>query len=409
MVCSETQGPRQLDLDGPTIPDHRPTKSRPLTVHEVSGVRELFILRTITACRQYTGFVLQDDQQLPDAERLPREWRDPLSEGGDSSGYSLIPPESELFQTSGEQPAYCSTATSHCTGEDAQSSCPETVQETEAVMDTDHRDYSIHWKLDSVCINSVGKEPFYHCISIVKERNVSEKEEKKFYLKRFRQLLHHLSGKYRGLSLKLKRELEIMDAKCVWLVETPRFTSVIDQVLQQAENGEQALQSGACDLLPNHRIRELAREFDSVPIAEATVNISFVLAPLLGSTLMLLLLTLANLRRRYKLLLFDLDVTHSLKLLVHELVGLLRSSARLLRLLRKPMKSNSSETIMMISITLSCWVEVTNSAPPHPPNLLVRMVEGEGGTFHVPLLGSPNTGYCANIIIGVQHPQEVLE
>ena len=47
------------------------------------------------------------------------------------------------------------------------------------------------------------------------------------------------------------------------------------------------------------------------------------------------------------------------------------------------------------------------SAPPHSPNLLIRMVEGEGRTYYVPLLGSPNSAYCANVAIGVKHPQEV--
>ena len=47
------------------------------------------------------------------------------------------------------------------------------------------------------------------------------------------------------------------------------------------------------------------------------------------------------------------------------------------------------------------------SALSHSPNLLIRMVEGEGRTYYVPLLGSPNSGYYANIAIGVKHPQEV--
>ena len=174
-----------------------------------------------------------------------------------------------------------------------------------------------------------------------------------------------------------------------------------------AENGRHTLpHRDVCDLLTKHSIRQLARELDSVPMTESDFK---VLAPLLNSSLLLLLLALAELYI-VNLLLFDLefsDVAQLLRLLVLEITGLLLSSASLLRLLHKPMRTNSSETMVMITIILSCCVRVTSSAPPHPPNLLIRMVEGEGRTYYVPLLGSPNSGYCANIAIGVQHPQEV--
>jgi len=176
-----------------------------------------------------------------------------------------------------------------------------------------------------------------------------------------------------------------------------------------AENGGHTLpHCDVRDLLTKQSIRQLTRELDSVPMTESAFK---VLAPLLNSSLLLLLLALAELYL-VNLLLFDLefsDLAQLLRLLVLEITSLLLSSASLyiLRLLRKPMRTNSSETMVMITITLSCCVRVTSSAPPHPPNLLIRMVEGEGRTYYVPLLGSPNSGYCANIAIGVKHPQEV--
>jgi len=291
-------------------------------------------------------------------------------------------------------------ATSDRTGEDAQSN---NKQQAEAVFSTEHHafmEFSLNYSNQIDSFIGFGKRSAHQCRIVFKER---KKQEAKFSLSGPRKLLLQQSGKSRRLISRKLLEREVVDAidtEGIWWIEKYRFISVIDPVLQQAESGEQALYPDAYDLQANCSIRQLPRKLNSELIAESAF---IVLAPLLSGSILLLL---AKLRLGYKYLLFDFDVTVSLKLLV--LIGLLLSSATLLRLLHKPVRTNSSETMVTITITLSSWVKVTSSAPPHPPNLLIRMVEGEGRTYYVPLLGSPNTGYCANIAIGVQHPQEVV-
>lgn len=128
-----------------------------------------------------------------------------------------------------------------------------------------------------------------------------------------------------------------------------------------------------------------------LPTARATLNITLL------SVLLLALIP------SYKLLLKPQDTPYLLPLL---LVAWLPAS--LLHVVRRKVKANSSKTISIITVTLSCYVKMTDSAPLHLPNLLTRGTVGGNGTYTVPLQGSPNTGYCAKITIGLTpYPQEV--
>ena len=137
------------------------------------------------------------------------------------------------------------------------------------------------------------------------------------------------------------------------------------------------------------------------------------LSVLLSSSWLLLLLTLGKLRVTCKLLLAELkseDVVHLLviALLLVTWIQLI-PAASLTQSIYRPVKLFSSKTIMIVMVTLSCYVKMTGSAPLHLPNLLIRGTVGGNGTYTVPLQGSPNTGYCAKITIGLKpYPQEVF-
>ena len=153
-----------------------------------------------------------------------------------------------------------------------------------------------------------------------------------------------------------------------------------------------------------------------LPTVRATLNIAL---------LSVLLLALAKLIPLYKLLLADFksqDLVPEVKLQgllsnselksqnAHLLVLLLITwlPVGLLQVVRRQVKPNSSP-ITIIIVTLSCYVNLTDSAPLHLPNLLIRGTAGGNGTYTVPLQGSPNTGYCARITIGLKpYPQEVF-
>lgn len=468
MVCSESQSPKELDLDGPTLPDRWSAASQ-------------FGTLIASKSTEYAGVFLQEDQQeiseqLPDAECSP--WRHHLPED------YLILPDLERIQT--RTPGKQLTRYSN-EDIDTQSGSPKSVQE--AVLLSLNR-YRSNCSIRKDSVNGFGSESSQKCRNMVKERKVSEIEEKKMDI--------NISGPTRLTSQKLKKK-DVIDCEQSAFKILPMLASLLDSNIP-LENGEHVLQLNVCDLLANRSVRRLAKELDSVLMTNSASKISLVcdsllnsnmppengeqelqpdvcdlanhsiwqltkelnsvptfkiiaslrnsrllpenveqtlhpdllakhsirqlareldsvhvpvtdsvfkvLALLLNSSFLLLLLTLAELYIVH-LLLFDLEFSQLLRLLVLELTGLLLSLASLLRLLHKPVRTNSSETMVMITITLSCWVKVTSSAPPHPPNLLIRMVEGEGRTYYVPLLGSPNSGYCANIAIGVKHPQEV--
>lgn len=153
-----------------------------------------------------------------------------------------------------------------------------------------------------------------------------------------------------------------------------------------------------------------------LPTVRATLNITL---------LSVLLLALAKLIPLYKLLLADFKSQDLLP--EAKLQGLLSNSelksqnahllvllfitwlpVGLLQVVRRQVKPNSSP-ITIIIVTLSCYVNLTDSAPLHLPNLLIRGTAGGNGTYIVPLEGSPNTGYCAKITIGIKpYPQEVI-
>ena len=137
------------------------------------------------------------------------------------------------------------------------------------------------------------------------------------------------------------------------------------------------------------------------------------LSVLLSSSCLLVLLTLGKLRLTWKLLLAELKSHDVVYLLVVALLLVtwlqLIPAASLTRTIYKPVKLFSSKTITIVIVTLSCYVKVTDSAPLHLPNLLTRGTAGGNGTYIVPLQGSPNTGYCAKITIGLKpYPQEVF-
>ena len=151
-----------------------------------------------------------------------------------------------------------------------------------------------------------------------------------------------------------------------------------------------------------------------LPTVRATLNITL---------LSVLLLALAKLIPLYKLFLADFksqDLLPEVKLQgllselksqnTHLLVLLFITwlPVGLLQVIRRQVKPNSSP-ITIIIMTLSCYVNLTDSAPLHLPNLLIRGTAGGNGTYTVPLQGSPNTGYCAKITIGIKpYPQEVI-
>ena len=137
------------------------------------------------------------------------------------------------------------------------------------------------------------------------------------------------------------------------------------------------------------------------------------LSLLLSSSCLLLLLTLAKLRLVFKLWLGELKSHDVVYLLVVALLLVawiqVIPAASLTRGIHEPVKLSSSKTITIIIMTLSCYVNLTDSAPLHLPNLLIRGTAGGNGTYTVPLQGSPNTGYCAKITIGLKpYPQEVF-
>ena len=137
------------------------------------------------------------------------------------------------------------------------------------------------------------------------------------------------------------------------------------------------------------------------------------LSLLLSSSCLLLLLTLAKLRLVFKLWLGELKSHDVVYLLVVALLLVawiqVIPAASLTRGIHEPVKLSSSKTITIIIMTLSCYVNLTASAPLHLPNLLIRGTAGGNGTYTVPLQGSPNTGYCAKITIGLKpYPQEVF-
>ena len=137
------------------------------------------------------------------------------------------------------------------------------------------------------------------------------------------------------------------------------------------------------------------------------------LSVLLSSSWLLLLLTLGKLRVICKLLLAELKSEDVVHLLVIALLLVtwfqLIPAASLTQSIYRPVKLFSSKTIMIVMVTLSCYVKMTGSAPLHLPNLLIRGTVGGNGTYTVPLQGSPNTGYCAKITIGLKpYPQEVF-
>ena len=137
------------------------------------------------------------------------------------------------------------------------------------------------------------------------------------------------------------------------------------------------------------------------------------LSLLLSSSCLLLLLTLAKLRLVFKLWFGELKSHDVVYLLVVALLLVtwiqLIPAASLTRGIHEPVKLSSSKTITIIIVALSCYVNLTDSAPLHLPNLLIRGTAGGNGTYTVPLQGSPNTGYCARITIGLKpYPQEVF-
>ena len=137
------------------------------------------------------------------------------------------------------------------------------------------------------------------------------------------------------------------------------------------------------------------------------------LSLLLSSSCLLLLLTLAKLRLVFKLWLGELKSHDVVYLLVVALLLVtwiqLIPAGSLTRGIHEPVKLSSSKTISIIIVALSCYVNLTDSAPLHLPNLLIRGTAGGNGTYTVPLQGSPNTGYCARITIGLKpYPQEVF-
>ena len=137
------------------------------------------------------------------------------------------------------------------------------------------------------------------------------------------------------------------------------------------------------------------------------------LSLLLSSSCLLLLLTLAKLRLVFKLWFGELKSHDVVYLLVVALLLVtwiqLIPAGSLTRGIHEPVKLSSSKTISIIIVALSCYVNLTDSAPLHLPNLLIRGTAGGNGTYTVPLQGSPNTGYCARITIGLKpYPQEVF-